>query len=266
MLVCGVNCTVYSTAEFYRLKEIAKHFSGHAVHMYENDVLAITSYEGGDVFFTFFGCVVFWNIPTQVQARILEHIRPCSKEMFNTIEVEELSLECNPECTEETIDGDVIRIPHKNQKTLLVLSYALAQATRLNGFERTLEALVRETKQLPEDLATQGKSNISQKDLGQILGRTFLLSNSMNLQSDIWDTPDLLWSEDNEHIHTYEVIREKMEIDKRAHLIDKRIIIIQNVCSMLHDHFYHQRSLRLEIAIVILIAIETFGFFAHHAF
>ena len=234
--------------------------------MYDNDVLSITSYEGGEIFFTFFGCTVFWNISTQAQARIIERIRPCSQKTFVTVEIEELFLEVNPQYKEATIDGDVIRVPQKNQKTLLMLSYALAQATHLNSFERKLDALVRETQQLPEDLAKDGKSRIKQKDLVKLLGRTLMLSNLMNIHSDILDTPELLWTEDNTHMHTYEVIREKMEIEKRAHLIDKRLVLIENVCSMLHDNLYHQRSLRLEIAIVALIAIETIGLLAPHIF
>ena len=261
-----MNCTVYCTAEHYRLKEVAKQFSGYAVQMHGNDVLAIASYEGGEVFFTFFGCTVFWNVPTQAQARMIERVRPCSKKTFSTIEVEELFLEVNPQYKEASIDGDVIRVPQKNQKTLLMLSYALAQATHLNSFERKLDTLVGETQQLPEDLAKDGKSSIRQKDLVKLLGRTFMLSNSMNLHSDIWDTPDLLWTEDNTHMHTYTVIREKMEIEKRAHLIDKRLVLIENICSMLHDNLYHQRSLRLEIAIVALITIETIALFAPHIF
>lgn len=234
--------------------------------MYANDVLAINSYDGGEIFFTFFGCTVFWNVPTQAQARIIERIRSCSQKTFATVEIEELFLEINPQSKEAIIDGDVIRVPQKNQKTLLMLSYALAQATHLDSFERKLDALVGETQQLPEDLAKAGKSRIKQKDLVKLLGRTLMLSNSMNIHSDIWDTPELLWAEDNTHMHTYAIIREKMEIEKRAHLIDKRLVLIENICSMLHDNLYHQRSLRLEIAIVALIAIETIGLLAPHVF
>jgi len=265
MIVWAMKCTVYCTAEYYRLKDIVKIFSHSKVTLHENDVLSV-QYEEGDIFCLFFGCIVFWDVPTQAQARIIEQMRPCSKGVLNTVEMEVLSLEVAPNVTAASIDGDVITIPHKNYATLLVLSYALAQAARLNSFERTLDALTIATRQLPGDLASKGKSNITQRALTKIIGRTFLLSNSINIQSDIWDTPELLWLGDSTQMQTYQVIREKTEIEKRAHLIDKRLVIIQQLCTMLHENRCTQRSLRLEIAIVALIALETVGFFAQHIF
>ena len=264
MVQYHMRCKVYYTAEYYRLQEILELFSQNSPHIHRNDTLSVIPFEGGEIFFTFFGCSIFWNIPLQMQAQVIEKIRPCSKNPCKNVEFEEFTLEIEPQCTIPSIDGQTIYAPHKNQKTLLVLSYILGQATRLNGFERTLDSLVRSTQGIPADLAKMGKTKVRNKELVKLLGQTFYLSSSMNLQSDILDTPEMLWEEDNIQLETYDNIRKALEIDKRTHLIDKRLVIIQELCSMLHSNIYHQRSLRLEAAILALIAIETLGFFMPH--
>jgi uncharacterized Rmd1/YagE family protein len=50
-----------------------------------------------------------------------------------------------------------------------------------------------QVRPIPEALANTGKSHYSQGDIGKLIGKTFLLSSTVNLYSDILDDPDFFW-------------------------------------------------------------------------
>ncbi|MCY4414102.1 MAG: RMD1 family protein [Alphaproteobacteria bacterium] len=251
-----MKCTIYCTAEGYHLKSIAKNFQAYNPQIHQNDVLSINAYKGGDIFFTFFGCIIFWNISVQDQAHVIEMIRPHERERMTSVEFEELGLEISATFKQTSLDSNVIKLPHKNHKTLLALSYALAQSTKLSCFERALDLLINETKNVPKELAEMGKTRMPLKEISKKMGKIFLVSSSMNLNSDILDTPQILWEGDHSQIEAYQKAREEMEIEQRTNIMNQRLVVVQEMYSVLSNDLHQARSTRLEFAIVLLISVE----------
>ncbi|KXZ40888.1 hypothetical protein GPECTOR_1497g675 [Gonium pectorale] len=74
--------------------------------------------------------------------------------------------------------------------TLLAVSYGLAQSTKLSAFEKAVEALVEDTRGLPEALAEQGEVHLSGKEIGRLIGKVFVLKRSVNLLGSVAETPE----------------------------------------------------------------------------
>lgn len=76
----------------------------------------------------------------------------------------------------------------------LSISHALAQSTKLSVYEARVVAIVEETKDLPEILASDGQVKLTRKQIAQLIGRVFIQKSAVNLLSTVLDTPEFFWS------------------------------------------------------------------------
>lgn len=94
------------------------------------------------------------------------------------------------------IANDVISFPEKTTcEHRLAVSYAIAQSSIVAIFEERIMQKVAEYKFIPETLASVGKIDLSTKRIGMMIGEIFVIRHDLNLHSDILDTPDFFWGE-----------------------------------------------------------------------
>jgi hypothetical protein len=111
--------------------------------------------------------------------------------------------ERRPPPPEEEIDlkgtiiaNDVISFPERTTcEHRLAVSYAIAQSSIVAIFEERIMQKVAEYKFIPETLASVGKIDLSTKRIGMMIGEIFVIRHDLNLHSDILDTPDFFWGE-----------------------------------------------------------------------
>ena len=95
-----------------------------------------------------------------------------------------------------SIANDVISFPEKTcREHRLAVSYAIAQSSIVAIFEERIMQKVAEYKFIPETLASVGKIELSAKEMGMMVGEIFVIRHDLNLHSDILDTPDFFWGE-----------------------------------------------------------------------
>ena len=110
--------------------------------------------------------------------------------------------------TQEVVDlknvivaNDVISFPEKTTKEhRLAVSYAIAQSSIVAIFEERIIQKVADYKFIPETLASVGKIDLSTKSIGMMIGEIFVIRHDLNLHSDILDTPDFFWGEQDRHV------------------------------------------------------------------
>ena len=102
-----------------------------------------------------------------------------------------------PEADAISVSNDVITLPETSTvKQRLSVSFAIAQSTVLAIFESRIESKIEEYKYIPETLAACGKVQLSQRQLGVMIGEVFVIRHDVNLHSEILDTPDFFWKEE----------------------------------------------------------------------
>ncbi|EFJ48325.1 hypothetical protein VOLCADRAFT_91114 [Volvox carteri f. nagariensis] len=115
--------------------------------------------------------------------------------------------------------------------TLLAVSYALAQSTKLSAFEKAVEAMVKETQGLPEALAEHGEVHLSGKEIGRLIGKVFVLKRSVNLLGSVAETPEFFWYAPDQLQEMLELLRaqEENRHGNRLELVVIWLIVVEVV-------------------------------------
>ena len=209
----------------------------------------------GDIFFFAYGVVVFWRIPKENELSFLQEIEP-----FEEIHVEELETETDAFTFSygdayKIIEDEII-IPDHEMVTRLAISHAIAQSVKLSTFESTIQKTYNLSKQIPLDLAKKGKVSLSKNEIRRKMGRLFIERSSINLQTDVLDTPEFFW-EYPELEPLYKVTANYLDVKTRVEVLNHRLDVVHELFEMLGTELNNQHAARLEFTIVLLIVIEV---------
>jgi uncharacterized Rmd1/YagE family protein len=152
-------------------------------------------------------------------------------------------------------DDETIRLRTLQPEEKLAFSYAMAQSSKLYVFESKVTNRIEKSRNLPKELATEGKIKTNKRELTRVMGELFLLQTEINLFSSILDTPDFLW-DDDEDFATYISTKKYFEIDKRVELLNNRLKVLTEFVHVLRGQVSEMNSTRLEWIMIWLIGIE----------
>ena len=145
------------------------------------DSLKISNTGAQEVFIFDFGSVVFWNFSRGEETNLLKTIRMfVTKGLVGANEFksgqDDMAFVTSPEIDVIQIANDVITLPEDTQvKQRLSVSFAISQSSVLAIFEARIERKVNEYKYIPETLASSGKVNLSERQLGIMIGEVFVI-------------------------------------------------------------------------------------------
>ncbi len=254
-----MRCIAYSTAASYTLRKLADHFEqeGSKCTLHNKEVLhlAAKANEKGDVFFFDYGCVVFWNCSKKQENTILELVKEFSTQPYEKIESDEYEYQISRKHTKTVMDNGIITLPGTKTFKKLVISFALSQSVKLMTFEEMVLKVIEETKSLPEQIALHGKVPFSRKEISKQMGRIFIVRHSVNLDSEMLDTPNFFW-ENPEYESLYTMVLKNLDVLQRVEVLNRRMEMIQELFAMLGAELNHQHSSLLEWIIIILISVE----------
>jgi uncharacterized Rmd1/YagE family protein len=149
------------------------------------------SYASKEVFIFDFGAAVFWGFSRGEEAGLLKTIRLfVTKGMVAVNEFEygedDMAFVLSPDEKTISIANDVISIPEDTlPKQRMAVSFAIAQSSVLAIFEARIEQKVEEYKYIPEALAAYGKVQLSERQLGMMIGEVFVIRHDVNLHTEI---------------------------------------------------------------------------------
>ncbi len=252
-----MRCTGFSTASSYDLPRLNQSLQGRGTTQLFREVLHLQYKHDklvrGDCFFFSYGTVVFWGFSIEEEQEALKLLKEFEREPGTRVEIDEFTYAIGPQMK---IEEDQIVLPNKNILSKLAISYGIAQSVKLTTFEDTIQKTIDLTKNLPIDLARKGKIGLSRREIYNKMGEIFIERSSINLHSDILDTPEFFW----EHPKLEAFYRRTvhyLEVARRADLLNKRLNVLHELFEILSDELKHQHSSRLEWTIIILIVFEV---------
>ena len=113
------------------------------------------------------------------------------------------------------VENDEIVLMTHELGEKMALSLAFAQSCKLSVHEETIDEKIELYKKYPEILSQTGKIHLSQTDIAKKIGELFIVKNRVNLYSDMLDTPDVFWEEDQ-----FEPTYKKLRIAFEHHFED----------------------------------------------
>lgn len=255
-----MRCSSYCTAELYQIDDLARHlrqegydpkFYDRVIHIRKN-----TDEEEGDIFFFPYGCVITWGLSEEEDATILEKIKPHQYLPLDVFTQDDSTHYLVGSETGISEEDDEIIIANNDPLIKLSMSHALSQSVKLTSFENSIGKTIDATRYLPQELAEKGRIKMSRRKLSQQLGQLFAERNSINLHTDILDTPEFFWRRPRYEPY-YLMAVEYLDIRPRMDILNRRLDVIHELYEIISKELNHRHSSRLEWVVIYLIAITV---------
>lgn len=227
----------------------------HSINEVIGNVVYITLINKGLIIFFEFGAIVFWGFHEEIEQKYLGHFEsffkykkrePYEKDSLSFFKGEQFGVS-NDKIIISTDDTPFERI---------AISYALAQSTILSVYEGEVDQTIEDTRRIPSELSLKGTISLSKKEICKSIGAIFVKRSSINLHSDMLDTPLVFW-EHQEWEPIYNKMRNYLDIDKRLDILNKRLDILKELYDMLNNEIKNQNEYYLEWIIIWLIVVEV---------
>ncbi len=252
-------CASYCLADSYQIDELARIFRAKGLDpRFYDEVIHVEcpldDYTGHAFFFTY-GCAVFWGLDHPGIQDLLDLAEPAAIKLVPHIVRDECFYEYSREST-IIEEEDLILLDGDDPVLKLSLSYGLSQSVKLAVFEDRIAVAIQKSKHLPEELATKGKTSLSRQQLSRKVGALFAERHSINLHSDLLDTPEFFWRRPSYETY-YHMASSYLDITTRTNILNQRLSILHELYEILSDELKHLHSSRLEWIIILLIVSEV---------
>jgi uncharacterized Rmd1/YagE family protein len=217
------------------------------------------------IFIFEFGVVVFWGFSSGEENAFLRSIRKCSQKhdvyLGSTYAAgeDEMAYISSRHHGNVLVAGDVISLPETSttHEQLVSVSYAIAQSSIVSIFEHRIESKVSEYQYIPHALSQGQPINLTSDKVGMMIGDIFVIRHDLNLDTDILDTPDVLWEHDR-YVVDYQKIAAYLEVGDRLVVINKRLDMLRELLDMLQQQMESDHINNLDWIIIWLLALEVF--------
>ncbi|KAF7990615.1 hypothetical protein HCN44_000420 [Aphidius gifuensis] len=224
----------------------------HAVPKYEIDQ------KGKDIFFFREGTVVMWNIPELESGNVLKLLR-CHEESSYSRSMVQSECEVMPYTLTEKrshLKEGHIHLSIDSNLDKYTFSNAISQSVKLGIWEASLEHYIDSIEFVTDDLKDGRKIKMTREEVLRKQGQLFALRHFINLSSDLLDTPDFYW-ENDELESLYQQTCSYFSITKRTRIMNEKINHCVELVELLSSHLSDRHHVRLEWMIIVLIMVEV---------
>jgi uncharacterized Rmd1/YagE family protein len=234
-----------------------------------NEVLHARGVNGGDIFVFPSGTIVTWALPPDVVTRQLLR---AAEDPHPADEREVEDLEFTSDNTKETslLKGDVVVLGTRKEHTdgdrldttlaKVAFSSGLARSSKLAVLETSLTSYFESTRNIPALLSQGSGVPYGRRFILQKTGELLSLRARLNHYSELTDSlPDILWDSRSELglEGYYEQVGRALDVNVRIRTLNQKMDYAQEIASILREMSSEQHGTRLEVIIILLIAVEV---------
>lgn len=230
------------------------------------DVVHARSANGSDIFVFPSGTVVTWSLPVDAVTgqlmRAAEH--PHKPDLC---EAEDLEFAVDPSKADSTMKGDLVILGTQREHTegtpldttlaKVAFSSGLARSTKLAVLENTLDAYLESTRNIPSLFSRGSAASLGRRFILQKTGELLSLRARLNHYWELTDVlPDILW--ENEGLDNYyETVGRALDVRTRIKVLNQKMDYAQEIATVLREVASERHGTRLELIIIVLIAVEV---------
>ncbi len=138
----------------------------------------------------------------------------------------------------------------------LAFSAGLCRSVKLDSLESLLEAFLEKHEHIPAHLVQGRKLPLGREGVLRSLGELFALRGMVNLHSELLEAPDFMWSSAGME-RCFTLVSRSLDVGARVAVFNRRLDYANETSEVLRSHLHEQHSIKLEIIIIVLIAVET---------
>jgi uncharacterized Rmd1/YagE family protein len=230
----------------------------------ENLDLEATS-DAADAFIFDDGTFVTWGASKSENEDFIKAIKPFQINPYGSVETELFDYFVDSS-QEGGIVADTIilgeELPLNQAK--LAFSSGIARSVKLACLESLLEMHLNKNRKIPTLLLKGKKLPFGEDEVLRNLGELFALRGSVNLHSELLDSPEFVWS--NALMESYfEKINKNLDVKPRIAIFNKKLDYANELAEVLRNHLNEKHALKLEWFIIILICVEIAFEVLHYA-
>jgi uncharacterized Rmd1/YagE family protein len=212
---------------------------------------------GSDGFVTLFryGVAVTLCLSPSEEDEVLRSLRSRLIRPLGTPETETLLLEIVPDKDDQILPGGPMILKTLTPEQLIVIADALSKSVVLARDEREVAAVFDLVEPFARQLAEKGRAMAGRRAILKHIGNALLVQHRVSGRVAVAEKPDVVWDrQDLDRL--YARLEDEYELKERAEALSRKLAVIAETAEVLTDIIDTKRSLRLEIAIVVLIAVE----------
>jgi required for meiotic nuclear division protein 1 len=247
----------YHLAETLKLKEIDRLFDKAAKTQSASKLV----YQDGEdrYFFVYrFGSIIFFNVEPERQRSIIERIKMVLGPKPEMLTSEEFVVELQPGAKND-VGFERALLDRLTLERIELLALILAQSTALESFEFKVDELVRRTGDIGRTLKQKGRLAMSANEIKRFIGHCIETKQNLVASLYLLDKPDEVWN-DQLLDALYRDAADMFELRDRYKTLDYKLRMIQENLELISELLQHRNANSLEVAIIVLIAVEIILF------
>ena len=212
---------------------------------------------GNDGFVTLFryGVAVLTGLTPEEEDEVLRGLRPRLIRPVQPLEEESVTIDLTPQKDDQILPGGPIVMKAITPDSLVVIADALSKSVVLARDEREVAAVFEQAEPFARQLAEKGRADAGRRTIFKQIGNALLVQQRVAGRFAVTDKPDVLWDRPNLE-RLYSRLEDEYELKERADALLRKLSVIAETAEVLSDILDTKRSFRLEIIIVVLIAVE----------
>jgi required for meiotic nuclear division protein 1 len=248
--------------------EMGTRITAHALHVgdrintigFEGEALsavplAIRVSKAGIAVLFRYGVAVLIGLSPEDEIGFLERLKPRIGGKLAHVEEETAIVALASEAEDQVQAGGPIQLRDMLPERLLVIADVLAKSVVLADDEREVAKVLEIIEPFAKELADHGRTRRSRKGVLQLIGNALLVQHRVSGRVAIGEKPDALWDRpDLERL--YARLEDEYELKERVDALNRKLAVVAETANTLADIIDTRRSLRLELIVVVLIALE----------
>jgi uncharacterized Rmd1/YagE family protein len=182
-----------------------------------------------------------------LSARMVRPVEPREEEIAHIV--------VGPEKDDQILPGGPISLKSVTPEHLVVIADALSKSVVLARDERAVAAVFELIEPFARKLAERGRATGGRRAVLKHIGNALLVQHRVSGRFAVTEKPDVVWDRPDLD-RLYARLEDEYELKERAEVLTRKLSVIADTAEVLTDIIDTRRSFRLEIIIVVLIAVE----------
>ncbi len=212
---------------------------------------------GADGFVTLFryGVAVLMGLTATEENEVLRGLQPRLIRPVKPSDEETVLIEIASDKDDQILPGGPISLKTITPEHLIVIADALSKSVVLARDEREVTAVFDLVEPFARQLAERGRAAAGRRTTLKHVGNALLVQHRVSGRVAVAEKPDVVWDRPDLD-RLYARLEDEYELKERADALSRKLAVIAETAEILTDIIDTRRSLRLEIIIVVLIAVE----------
>lgn len=248
----------YHLGDRLDLKELKNNLAYHCIY---SDPTELTYEIENATYFGIYdyGSIVFFGVNNADQTSIINTVRKSLSLDSAELKGENFDVEINTTATYKVIFDKLI-INELTIDIAKIIMLNIAQSVAMDYYIEQSNLLLVQTYQFSVQLETKGRLSIRGKKLLKFIGSMLNLKNKITQNIYIFDSPNLTWNDELLNMINNDLSRE-LDIKLRHSSLQESLNTVRENLEILKDINQHSYSNKLELIIIVLIAIEIINLF-----